>query len=286
MARTFGPALNTIGDNPYASARHKKPDFHTCKACDRTISSKDWAAHNSSKKHFACEDEMRRAAKKPVDTKSPAMDKEANIVSFAQGAWKQDDGAPYLRGDETDVCYGCGESGHFKRECPNRTAGSGRDACYGCGKQGHQKRDCPDRGGNLCFTCGMPGHRKADCPAAPQARQGGGAGQQCFNCEEYGHLRFQCPNKRVIKCRNCDEIGHKANECSKPKDWSRVQCNNCNSYGHTVKRCRAPPSENTNGGSWGDSGADPGAAPTGDWVDGSASAGGANWGDAIVVDGW
>ncbi|KAF9729066.1 hypothetical protein PMIN01_12756 [Paraphaeosphaeria minitans] len=116
MARTFGPALNTIGDNPYASARHKKPDFHTCKACDRTISSKDWAAHNSSKKHFACEDEMRRAAKKPVDTKSPAMDKEANIVSFAQGAWKQDDGAPYLRGDETDVCYGCGESGHFKRE--------------------------------------------------------------------------------------------------------------------------------------------------------------------------
>ncbi|KAK7181841.1 hypothetical protein DPSP01_002429 [Paraphaeosphaeria sporulosa] len=286
MARTFATVLNTIGTNPYPPARDKEPDVFICEICDRRIGSKDWAAHKNSKKHRACEDELGRA-KDVVDTKYPATDKKGNDDAFDQGAWNQDDGAPYLRGGDSRTCNGCGEVGHIKRNCPNPPAGgSSGGACYSCGQEGHQKRDCPNGGGDACFNCGMTGHRKVDCTAPPQARQGGGAGQQCFNCHKYGHRKTECPNERVMKCRNCDEIGHMSKECPKPKDWSRVQCDNCKSFGHTVKRCKAPPVEDTNGGSWGDSGADSGAAPVGDWTDASVPAGGDNWGGATVVDGW
>jgi predicted GIY-YIG superfamily endonuclease len=42
---------------------------------------------------------------------------------------------------ESDECYGCGESDHFVKECPQR---SNTYECYGCGESGHFKRDCPN----------------------------------------------------------------------------------------------------------------------------------------------
>merc|ERR1712141_353188 len=50
-------------------------------------------------------------------------------------------------------CYGCGEEGHMRADCPkgrggNSSAGGrggGRGGCYSCGKSGHQSRSCPEK---------------------------------------------------------------------------------------------------------------------------------------------
>jgi hypothetical protein len=58
------------------------------------------------------------------------------------------------------ACYGCGQTGHQKRNCPSGGGGGGGGdrACYGCGQTGHQKRDCPQgTGGQACFNCGETG---------------------------------------------------------------------------------------------------------------------------------
>ena len=74
------------------------------------------------------------------------------------------------------ACYGCGETGHQKRDCPQGGGGGGGGACHTCGEVGHMKRDCPKGGGGgsgggaACYECGETGHQKRDCP------QGGGGG--------------------------------------------------------------------------------------------------------------
>ncbi len=45
------------------------------------------------------------------------------------------------------VCFGCGQRGHVRRECPvARHGGSSRARsniqCYNCGRFGHMARDC------------------------------------------------------------------------------------------------------------------------------------------------
>merc|ERR1719510_1035179 len=48
-------------------------------------------------------------------------------------------------------CYGCGEEGHMRADCPKGRGGStggrggGRGGCYSCGKSGHQSRSCPEK---------------------------------------------------------------------------------------------------------------------------------------------
>jgi len=52
---------------------------------------------------------------------------------------------------DSDGCFGCGERGHWSKECPNqgrgRSGGVGggkdRDTCNRCGESGHWARDCP-----------------------------------------------------------------------------------------------------------------------------------------------
>ena len=59
------------------------------------------------------------------------------------------------------ACYGCGEIGHTKRDCPKGTVSNDR-ACYSCGEVGHTKRDCPKggpgSGSQTCFNCGLEGY--------------------------------------------------------------------------------------------------------------------------------
>ena len=74
-------------------------------------------------------------------------------------------------------CYGCGQEGHFKNQCPqsiNNPPRSGFTAnpkaniqCYRCGRFGHTKRDCrvflPPQGGqnlnSLDFPCTLYNHQ-------------------------------------------------------------------------------------------------------------------------------
>jgi hypothetical protein len=49
---------------------------------------------------------------------------------------------------ESDECYGCGQSDHFVKECPQR---SNTYQCYGCQETGHFIRDCPNKVEELVF---------------------------------------------------------------------------------------------------------------------------------------
>lgn len=41
-----------------------------------------------------------------------------------------------------DMCYNCGERGHWASECQEE---DGRGRCYRCGRKGHERKDCRER---------------------------------------------------------------------------------------------------------------------------------------------
>ncbi|KAF2737166.1 hypothetical protein EJ04DRAFT_594089 [Polyplosphaeria fusca] len=296
MGRYKGGHGNAIGSNPYPQPKDVKSCFTTCEVCDRSLMSKDWVPHKNSKKHRALE----QAEKDKENGKTVG----AGInESNAWGDGGNDTAQTWGDGGN-DTAQAWGDGGADNGGTTDNAFGNGADtgdkkfggACYGCGQEGHSKRNCPNSSGGqgcfncakprgACYNCGETGHNKTDCPKPRQGGAGGGgSGGQCFNCYEYGHRKGECTNERVFKCRNCEEIGHLSRECPKPTDWSKVQCRNCQNYGHTVKRCPEPVIEDLGtgyGGGGFDSGAAGGVEASGDW----ATSGGINDNVAIAATG-
>ncbi|KAF2627665.1 hypothetical protein BU25DRAFT_341387 [Macroventuria anomochaeta] len=272
-----------MASNPYRSMKEQVPLRTLCELCNRTINTRDWPMHKNSKAHRALEQagkdkENTKAKNNGTDnwggeTSSFTPDGEFNLASVDSG----NDGWGTGGGGGNRACFGCGEIGHTKRDCP-KSGASGDRACFACGEVGHTKRDCPKGGsggaGQACFNCGNEGHRKMDCPEPlkPRAGGGGGGGRACFNCLQPGHNVSECAEPRVERCRNCDAEGHHSRECPQPKDWSRIKCKNCYKYGHGEKRCPEP-------AGW-DTAADSGAAAAGSWdnAGGDSSAAVGGWG--------
>ncbi|KAF2868828.1 hypothetical protein BDV95DRAFT_630503 [Massariosphaeria phaeospora] len=340
MARGHGAlTASAMVSNPYPRPRETQPINTICEVCTRTIMTKNWQAHKNSKRHRDLE-QLERTKESGIDSAAGSSfggDTAFGAPDSTTGnGWGGDGGAATdgwgavdssngfggtggsgtLRGGGGGggggrECFGCGEVGHNKRDCPKSSGGR---ACFNCGQTGHNKADCqndrvPGAGGGgdrACFGCGKPGHNKADCPDRQAGGGGGGGGGVCHNCYEPGHRKSECPNERVMKCNNCDVIGHMGRDCPEPKDWSRVKCNNCQQstsiylrlptpsimkltypvVGHTFKRCKEPIAENEGGGSWDNAGA--GAAigswdnPAGAATDGGAAAG--DWANAETTD--
>ena len=187
MGRAQVPNLHPgMASNPYRSMKEQVPLKTLCELCDRTINTRDWPMHKNSKAHRALEQaEMHKENAKASDNNvtdtwgaeasSFTPDSDFNLASTNSGndGWGASDGSNNTFGTSS---YG------------NKTGGGGGDrACFGCGEVGHTKRDCPKGGASgdrACFGCGEVGHTKRDCPKGGS----GGGGQACFNCGNEGYV--------------------------------------------------------------------------------------------------
>ena len=90
-------------------------------------------------------------------------------------------------------CNGCGEIGHYWKEC---TKSDGKIQCHICGKRDdHKSKSCPRklkmkkkgiRDG--CFICYSKEHRSAQCPKAKIKRKT----LKCSKCQKDGHHALTC----------------------------------------------------------------------------------------------
>jgi cellular nucleic acid-binding protein len=168
--------LSGLASNPYPRPKEHVAMNTTCELCERTMPTKDWHSHKNSKKHRAAE------AKEKGE---PDGVNNNGFGGDAAGFTASTNFDTTNTGD--DAWGGSGGFNAGTSSYGNNTGGGGGDrACFGCGQTGHQKRDCPSGGGGgggggACYGCGEEGHQKRDCPNG-----GGGGGQACFNCGEVG----------------------------------------------------------------------------------------------------
>jgi cellular nucleic acid-binding protein len=188
MARSsVAMQLSGLAANPYPRPKEQMSIYTECELCKRTMLTRDWAGHKNSKKHRELE------AKDKVEAEG-TTDKPwgTDFDGFTGNATGNDSfGGGDTFGTNTtisnDVWGGSFDNNTARANTRNNIGGGGGDrACFGCGETGHTKRDCPQGGGGgdrACYGCGETGHQKRDCP-----KGGSGGGQACFNCGEVGYV--------------------------------------------------------------------------------------------------
>ena len=158
------------------------------------------------------------------------------------------------------TCFGCGEQGHYVRNCPYIRPPEGK-GCSRCGKEGHRATQCP----NNCPNCDTD-HPPEQCPTDTVT---------CYLCGANDHIPAQCPMEPgiAIILRNqreaiqnilkdliatkastanqptssllsqapllaSPEPQKKATEDSRPGKRSKTfKCFNCGEEGHYAKHC-------------------------------------------------
>lgn len=74
-----------------------------------------------------------------------------------------------------DLCFKCGQSDHFARDCPTNT-----NICFNCKKTGHLARDCLLN--VICHKCHKIGHKSIECTNT----------NICYRCGRTGHYSYDC----------------------------------------------------------------------------------------------
>lgn len=143
MPRIAPAMASAMISNPYPKPKDTQPLITICEVCDnREVRTKDWNSHKNSKKHRQNEEALRKKENQAItgDKEASGGDWNPNgCVSngFEAPSWGEanSDSGNRLGGSKFNgACYGCGEEGHSKRDCP-KTGGGGR-GCFNCGETG------------------------------------------------------------------------------------------------------------------------------------------------------
>ncbi|KAL6699812.1 hypothetical protein J3F84DRAFT_404782 [Trichoderma pleuroticola] len=99
--------------------------------------------------------------------------------------WGQDSGEP-----ADNVGYSNEDNYKGGGDDAGASAAYGNDKCFGCGEEGHRRAECPNFVEKTCHYCKMEGHLRNVCPDAPP--------MTCTNCGQAGHFRNSCENARKV----------------------------------------------------------------------------------------
>lgn len=148
-----------VASNPYHRGKDKTPLTTLCELCNRVLNTRDWPQHKNSKGHRG--KEQAEKDKENSKNSSNGVDAWGGDTSGFTPTGGFDLASPESGND------GWGTSGDTSNDFSssgygNKTTGGGGDrACFGCGEVGHRKADCPNSGsgggGQACFNCGLEG---------------------------------------------------------------------------------------------------------------------------------
>ena len=140
--------------------------------------------------HFA--ERVNQSLDALFDDSQPTVPMDCSAINSKGGKGK---GGGGKSAGKKGSCRSCGKTGHWAKECPQRSSGKAGVECHNCHQTGHYARDCPRKaaGGSgsegrpapskgtsfgafagNCNFCGNTGHREKDCRKKVAA--GGGKG--------------------------------------------------------------------------------------------------------------